>query len=168
MSNKEVIFCTLIFTSFIQLVEAQDVVLSPDKMLTLVPERIKGFRQVVDPKAMQMKIGTLTYTLCEKNFNDGKRTVKILLFDFKEATVMYNQATRKWDNQLTIESDSLVERSVITRNSSGWESFNKQNQTSQLFLGICDRFFLTMTGENLERGELRSILEMFPLEEFPK
>jgi hypothetical protein len=56
----------------------------------------------------------------------------------------------------------------MIRNCAGWESFNKQNKTSQLFLGICDRFFLTVTGENMELMELRKIIDEFPLEEFPK
>ena len=169
MLRNALLFSTLISVHFVSQVQAQDVaLLSPTKILKLVTNRIRGFQQIVDPKAIEMKIGTLTYTLCEKNFNDGKRTVKILLFDFKEASIMYNQATGKWNNQPIIESDSLVERSVIIRNCKGWESFNKQNQTSQMFLGIYDRFFLTMTGENLKLDELRNIVELFPLEEFPK
>jgi len=133
-----------------------------------VPKRIKGFQQIIDPKALEMKVGAITYTLCEKHFDDNKRTIKILLFDFKEASIMYNQATRKWNHQLVVESDSVIERSVMIRNCNGWESFSKQNKTSQLFLGICDRFFLTITGENMELGELRKVLDEFPLEEFPK
>ncbi|MEO7990875.1 MAG: hypothetical protein ABI663_15110 [Chryseolinea sp.] len=168
MLNKQLLLSILIFASLIHFAKAQDRVLSPDKMLKLVPNQIKGFQQRIDPKALQMNIGTLTYALCEKNFNDGKRSVKILLFDFKEASIMYSQATRKWSNQLIIESDSLVERSLKMTNCSGWESFSRQNQASQIFLGICDRFFLTMTGENVKLDELRSILNTFPLQEFPK
>lgn len=169
MVLKTLLLSLLISSHLGNHVRAQDVVLlSPDKILKLVPKRIKGFQQIDDPKALEMKVGTITYTLCEKRFEDRKRTVKILLFDFKEAAIMYNQATRKWNHQAIVESDSLVERSVMIRNCAGWESFNKQNNTSQLFLGICDRFFLTLTGENIELAELRRILDQFPLEEFPK
>lgn len=169
MLRKALLFSALISVHFANQVQAQDVaLLSPTKILKLIPNRIQRFQQTIDPKALQMKVGTLTYTLCEKNFNDGNRTVKILLFDFKEASIMYTQATRKWNNQLTIESDSLVDRSVIILNCTGWESFNKRNQTSQLFLGIRDRFLLTLTGEKMELGELRKVLDEFSLEEFPK
>ena len=163
------LFSVVISFHLVNRVQAQEVaLLSPTKILKLVPKRIKGFQQITDSKALQMKIGTLTYTLCEKNFNDGNRMVKILLFDFKEATIMYNQATRKWNNQPMIESDSLIECSLIMQNCKGWESFNRQKKASQIFLGICDRFFLTITGENMELFELRKVLDDFTLEEFPK
>ena len=148
---------------------AQNVaLLSPTNILKLVPMSIEGFQEDIDPKAREIKVGTLSYTVCEKNFSDRKRSVKILLFDFKEATIMYNQAMRKWNNQPNIESDSLVERSLMIRNCNGWESFNRHHKSSQLFLGICDRFFLTVMGENMKLDELRKVLDEFPLEEFPK
>lgn len=168
MLTKAIFFSALILIHFVNQLQAQDVaLLTPTEILKLIPKRIKGFQQIIDPKAREMKIGTLTYTLCEKHFNDGKRTVKILLFDFKEPSVMYNQATSKWKSQASIESDSLVDRSVIIRNCPGWESFSKQSKTSQLLLGIADRFFLTITGENMQVNELRKVLDEFLLEEFP-
>ncbi len=148
--------------------QAQDELLSPDKMLKLVPDRLKEFQQFVTPKAVKIKVGTLTYTLCERNFSNGKQSLKILLFDYKEAAIMYNQATKKWNTQPIIESDSIIERSMISTNCSGWESLNKHNKTAQIFLGICDRFFLMITGENVELDEIRNILNEFPLKEFPK
>lgn len=165
--KKVILFSTLMLISDIQLLQAQDGVLSPTKILKLVPDQIKGFQQLDDPKAMKMKVGTITYTLCEKHFNDGKRSIKILLFDFNEAAIMYKQATQKWSNQPFIESDTIVERSMMIKNCTGWESFYKQYKTSQLFLGICDRFFLTVSGENVELDELKKILDQFPLDEFP-
>lgn len=169
MFIKTLLFALVVSTHLGNHAQAQEVaLLSPHKVLKLVPKHIEGFHQIMDPKALQMKVGTVTYTLCEKNFNDGKRTVKILLFDFKEAAVMYNQATSKWNNQATIESDSIIERAVLIRNCTGWESSNKKNKTAQIFLGIHNRFFLTITGENMELNELQETLEWFPLAEFPK
>ena len=167
--SKKIFFTVLIWISFSSLLHAQgEKVLSPEKILELVPNRIRGFQQLVDPKAMEMKLGTLSYTLCDKKFDDGKRSIKILLFDFKEASIMYNQATKEWKNRFVIESDSLIERSVVMANCTGWESFNKQKKSSKIFLGICDRFFLTITGENVGLQELTEILNEFPLSEFPK
>ncbi|HOX81597.1 MAG TPA: hypothetical protein PLJ60_03235 [Chryseolinea sp.] len=147
---------------------AQNLVLLPSEMLKLVPGRVKGFQNTIEPKASQIHIGTLTYSLCEMNLFSGKRTVKILLFDFKEASIMYNQATRNWNTQPIIETDSLVERSLELANCKGWESASKKSKTTKLFLGISDRFFLTITGENVALDELRLILDTFPLSEFPK
>ncbi len=168
MLIKSLFICMLILHGFTHSSMAQNVAMLPNKLLALVPNRIKGFHKTADPKALQFHIGTLTYSLCQLNFANGKRSLKILLFDFKEASIMYNQATRNWINQPNIEYDSLIERSFEFKNCKGWESCSTQNKTSKIFAGIHDRFFLTITGENVGLDELRIILDTFPLSEFPK
>ena len=115
-----------------------------------------------------MQVGALTYSLCEKNFEAGNQSIKILLFDYKEAPIMYDQAMRGWNNLYPVESDSLIQRAVRMTNCTGWESYNKHQKTSLIILGICDRFFLTMTCQNVELETLQEIIQSFQLEKFPK
>jgi hypothetical protein len=147
----------------------QDVhVLSPKKMLKLIPDKINGFQETDESKARQTKLGDITYTLAEKHFHSGKRSIRILLFDYKEAPIMYNQAMREWGSHTFVDTDSLVYRSFATQNCSGWESYNLNSKRSQIFLGICDRFFMMITGENTDLVLLRLALQEIPLREFPK
>lgn len=81
---------------------------------------------------------------------------------------MYSQAMRKWNNSDPVESDSLILRVVKMDNCSGWESYSKQSGTSQIFLGICDRFFLNLTGEKVELEKLKEVVKEFKLDKFPK
>jgi hypothetical protein len=143
--------------------------LSPQDVLKLVPDKIKGFRADEDFKSKQMHVGTVSYSLCEKNFDaGGTKSIKILLFDFKNAPIMYTQAMRKWNNADPVESDSLILRTVTMDNCSGWEWYSKQSGTSQIFLGICDRFFLNMTGDNVELEKLKEVVKTIDLKKFPK
>jgi hypothetical protein len=142
-------------------------VLSPTKMLKLIPDRMKGF-QTDESKARQTKLGDITYTLAERHFHSGKRSIRILLFDYKEAPIMYNQAMREWGSHTFVDTDSLVFRSLATQNCSGWESYNLNSKRSQIFLGICDRFFMMITGENTDLVLLRLALQEIRLTEFPK
>lgn len=140
--------------------------LSPEKLSALIPARIKGFTPE-EAIGKQMKLGTLVYVIGERNFSAYKKSVKILLFDFKGAPIMYNQAMRRWDNQ-EILSDSIVVRGLHVTDCSGWESYHRQTSTSQVFLGICDRYFLTITGTNVDLDVLKDILAQIKPEQFPK
>ncbi|MFZ6002277.1 MAG: hypothetical protein ACOYW3_17320 [Bacteroidota bacterium] len=143
--------------------------LTPAEVLKLVPDKIKGFRADEDFKSKQMNVGTVSYSLCEKKFDGGgDKSIKILLFDFKNAPIMYSQAMRKWNNADPVESDSLILRVVTMDNCTGWEWYSKNSGTSQIFLGICDRFFLNMTGENVELDKLKDVVKEIKLDKFPK
>ncbi|MCI0751151.1 MAG: hypothetical protein L0Y35_04880 [Flammeovirgaceae bacterium] len=150
------------------LVAAQDrPVLSPEKVIKLVPEKVKGFYQEGDTKSRMMKLGDISYSLAERSFGRSKKKIKILLFDYNNAEIMYKQATRKWKDLPKMESDSVIERSITMTNCEGWESYNKTRNTSQIFLGVCDRFFLTITGDNVDLETLRGVAALFDMTQFP-
>lgn len=142
--------------------------LTPHEVAKLVPDEVKGFHAAEEFKSKQVDIGTISYALSEKSFNKGEKRIKILLFDFKDAPIMYTQAMRKWSNNDSIESDSLVLRVVALDNCTGWESYHKQTETSQIFLGVCERFFLTLTGEKVELDRLKEVVGEIQLAKFPK
>jgi hypothetical protein len=163
------LFSVLLLTIVPVVLHGQDAhVLSPKKMLNLIPDKIKGFQGIDESKARQTKLGDITYTLAEKHFHSGKRSIRILLFDYKEAPIMYNQAMREWGSHAFVDTDSLVFRSLTMQNCFGWESYNLNSKRSQIFLGICDRFFMMITGENTDLVLLRLVLQEIPLTEFPK
>jgi hypothetical protein len=81
---------------------------------------------------------------------------------------MYNQATKKFGNFSPIESDSLILRSVLFKDCTGWESYNRRQKNSQILLGICNRFFLTIEGTNVDLTFLKSVAETFKIDSFPK
>lgn len=146
-----------------------DKVLSAGEILKLIPDRVAGFSQTKDSQAKVIAFGDLRYSMVEKRFSAKKQqSVKILLFDYKEASIMYNQATRKFNTFTPVESDSLILRSVLMKDCVGWESYNVQQRNSQILLGICNRFFLTAEGTNVDLESLKKVIREFNLETFPK
>lgn len=142
-------------------------VLAPEKILKLTPEKIKGYIVDGEGRSTLIKMGTIRYSLVERRFAKGKEKVKILLFDYKEAPIMYKQAMRRWDKE-SVVTDSLVLRSIELQNCTGWESYNRYAYTSQIFLGICDRFFLMISAENVPLDRLRETLDAFSFKDFPR
>ena len=142
--------------------------LSPTKISKLVPLKLKGYRQRGDAKSTSIQLGNLTYSLSERSFEKGRQSVKILLFDYVEAPIMYDQAIRKWSTMTPVESDSIIFRRLHSPDSTAWESYSVINQHSQIIMGINKRFFLTLDGESMSLYELKQILMNFEFEKFPK
>ena len=160
-----VIFVMLAFTAKSQ----TDKVLSAEEIFKLIPDKVSGFSQTRDSQAKVITLGELRYAMAEKRFSAKKQqSVKILLFDYKEASIMYNQATRKFNTFTAVESDSLILRSVLMKDCTGWESYNIHRRNSQILLGICNRFFLSAEGTNVDLEALKKVILSFNLESFPK
>ncbi len=144
-------------------------ILPAEKIIELIPDKVKDFYLIDDAQSKLIKVGTLRYSMAEKNFSaNNKRSIKILLFDYKEAPIMYNQATRKFSTFTPVESDSLIMRSVLMADCTGWESYNVNRKNSQILLGVCNRFFLTVEGTNVDLEFLKKVVQNFKFETFPK
>lgn len=149
-------------------VKAQEIpLLTADEMIKLVPDRLEEFNRTDQNKGRTIKIGTLTYSIVERNFSKQKRKVVILLFDYNNAPIMYSQATKKWKDQPNIENDTIVDRSFVFSDSPGREYYHKFNKSSQLMLGINSRFYLLLRGEGVDLEALRAILRLFPFPVYP-
>jgi hypothetical protein len=150
-------------------VDAQNThVLTAEQIVRLIPEKIKGFYHDGDSKSKLITLGNIRYSMAEKNFISGKKRIKILLFDYKEAPIMYGQTTKRWTGLSAIESDSLIVRQVSMDQYAGWESFQVYQNTSQIVLNICDRFYLTLEGKGIDLTALKQILSEFKFEQYPR
>ncbi|MFZ2905210.1 MAG: hypothetical protein WAZ98_03300 [Cyclobacteriaceae bacterium] len=163
-----VLISSLILLTLISAIGQDGVMpLQPDVMMKLVPDKIEGFNRTDQNKGRMIKIGTLAYSIVERNFSKQKRKVVVLLFDYNNAPIMYSQATKKWKDQPNVEHDTLVDRSIVFSDFPGRESSMKFNQSAQLALGINDRFYLIVRGEGVDLNSLRAILALFPLSNYP-
>ena len=81
---------------------------------------------------------------------------------------MYKQSMRTWNKVNPIESDSVVLRSVTMADCEGWESYLRHTNQSQIFIGICGRFFLNMTGDKVELADLKAVLDRVRIDQFPR
>ena len=143
-------------------------VLSTKEITLLLPDYVKGFQKSGEPVSKVIKVGGIQYSLCDKRFLKGDQRIKFLLFDFKEAQIMYSQATKKWNLATPIVTDSLVQRPLVMDNCTGWETGNRKLSSSQIFLGIYNRYFLTIEGENVELEKLKTVLQEVDMSKFPR
>jgi hypothetical protein len=148
--------------------QAQVAELKTDEILKLLPDKIEGFHAFEEPKSERMKIGTITYTLCEKKFKAHEKSIQLLLFDFLHADIMYKQAVGKWAEIKPIETESTVMRIIEKDNCTGLESYQKHTEESQISLGIGGRYLLNITGHHVDLATLHAALDLIVLGKFPK
>jgi hypothetical protein len=169
MTAASVVSLVLSFIVFSAEAQKENATLTADELVKLIPNKFEDFYMNSDPQSKLIAIGTLRYSIAEKNFvASRKRSIKILLFDYREALIMYNQATRKFSTYTPITSDTLVFHSLAMTDCTGWESYNVRRNFSQIMLGVCDRFFLTIEGTNVELRELKKVIGAFKFDTFPK
>jgi hypothetical protein len=161
------IFVLWMFTGAIVVV-AQATLLSERELDAFLPVSVKGYNQSGQSKGKVMKIGTLRYSLAQRTFTKGDTKIKILLFDYVEAPVMYKQATQKFETFTQQHTDSLVLKPLELSNGVGWEKYSSHNTSTQIFTGINNRFYLTLEGQNVSMSELKLMLERIPLSSFPR
>jgi hypothetical protein len=149
-------------------VQEQTTLLSERELDAFLPVSVKGYNQSGQSKGKVMKIGTLRYSLAQRTFTKGDAKIKILLFDYAEAPVMYKQATQKFETFTLQHTDSLILKPLELSNGVGWENYSMHNTSTQILLGINSRFYLTLEGENVSISELKIILEMILVERFPR
>ena len=164
MKNR--IYSFLIFFCFFSFSLSAQHSLPTEEIVKLLPDYLKGFQQTEAPISKLIRVGGIQYSLCDKRFSKGNQRIKFLLFDFKEAPIMYSQATKKWSSAIPIVTDSVVQRPFVIENCSGWETANYKMGSSQIFLGIYDRFFLTIEGENVEQERLKLLLQEVDFRKF--
>src|SRR5436190_6996891 len=92
--NVRVLITTIILISFFTVHAQRSKVLSAQKITKLLPSKIPNYYLKGIARSSEMKVGTLTYSLCERNFARGKKQVRILLFDYVDAPIMYQQVMR--------------------------------------------------------------------------
>lgn len=137
-------------------------------LLNLIPNELAGYDQVGKFKSREIKIGTMSYTVGEKEFSHQRSRVKLLLFDYQDAPVMFEQTTRPWLNTAVVDSDSVKRQRIEWVGNKGWESENTSTQSAQVALAINQRFVLMLIGENCRLSDLYTILGIFDLSRFPK
>ena len=164
---KRLLIITLLSASALACYAQGRPVLAPEKMMKLVPEKIKGFYVDGDAKSRLIQLGDISYSIAERSFSNNRKKIKILLFDYNNAEIQYTQATRKWKDLPPAETDSLSQQRLVLTNCEGWESYNKTNNSSQIFLGICQRFFLIISGDHVDIETLHQVVGLFDMTRFP-
>jgi hypothetical protein len=141
--------------------------LSPREISQLIPTRVVGFSARADSKSAKQRIGNLTYSYCQNEYRKDEKFLKILLFDYLQASIMYDQALASWRKMEQVQTDSAFFKRWDSNGITGWQTVHSTMHTSQIALGINNRFFLLLEASNVPIDELKRICESLQAANFP-
>jgi hypothetical protein len=165
--NVRLLITTIILILSLAVHAQRSKVLSAQQISKLLPSKIPGYYLKGIARSSEMKIGTLTYSLCERNFAKGKRQIRILLFDYIDAPIMYQQMIRNQSNMTPVENDSIIYKPMEIAGGKGWQSVNTQANESKLILGLYERYYLSIEGDNIDFTEVMNVFNQIDLKKFP-
>lgn len=142
--------------------------LTPKQLDRLLPKKIEGFRDETDPRSIQTKVGNLVYTLAERNLKTKTGKVKLLLFDYVEAPVMFQQATKQWTAMPQNTTDSTSFIATLSDSVSTWRSVDRVHGRDQLVITLYKRYLINITSQGLADDQLNQLVRLIEPSKFPK
>ncbi len=107
----------------------------------LLPEKImNGYARGESGNAKVMKIGNLQYSMAEISYVNGRKQIKVMLFDYAAASIMYEQSVKKFKAFEPVSNDSLFIQPLQINQGNGWQVAKPVSKSAQVALGIFNRF----------------------------
>lgn len=119
-----------------------------------LPIAIEGY-DMEDPEGttLNMEGFSVSSATAEYTNADGGY-IRVSILDYNAARSVYKMSTAMWGMGITIDSDDEYAKSFSLNNDiSGWESFEKINNKSNVAAGIGNRLLITIEANNQSDSE---------------
>ncbi|MCZ8023392.1 MAG: hypothetical protein O9302_13830 [Cyclobacteriaceae bacterium] len=140
--------------------------LSPKELSSFIPDKIFGYKKQAKETSRAIKIGNISYSLCEKHYLKEKNEVKVLLFDYADAPIMYTQVMSDREKMIAVDSVYFSPYELVV--GKAHQSYNPNQKSAQFFAGINERFFLQISCDNCTQDFLLPVIQSIRYSEFPK
>lgn len=140
-------------------------VLGAEAISRLLPTSIKGLSNTSDTKAKLITMGEMKYAMAEKTFGVGRKSIRLMLFDYGGAPVMLLQTQRSWSDFVAVNSDSLVRRPYTHPFYTGWETTT--STATQIVLIVHDRYVLVASSEHAGQEDVMNAIRQVDFAKFP-
>ncbi|MCF8367989.1 MAG: hypothetical protein K9G76_03030 [Bacteroidales bacterium] len=165
MKTLKTIFFSLMLTTALQLV-AQNEVMPYQDLQTYLPTSVPDY-EAGEPGGSSMNMQNMSFSSADIIFtNSNGEELRITLLDYSASMMMYQAATAVWSTEMSFEDDESIAKSVKwSEKIAGWEEYRKKDKEAKLFLGISERFFLSIeaTGQS-NMDFVKNVAKSMPLD----
>jgi hypothetical protein len=114
-----------------------------------LPTAVKGFLPDSEPNGNTISMGHYLFSTVEQNFVRNEEYLKITIFDYSESSSLYEQSSLIWELGEVEQDEFGYARPAKFTNTSvaGWESFDKETQIAEIYIGINNRFVIVISAE---------------------
>jgi hypothetical protein len=143
--------CALLFLLFLPVfITAQDGRALPHKELQkYLPASVKGYTAEEGSNGSTINMGDQVFATVEQNYVKDDTYLKITLFDYSQASALFEQSSMMWSDGLSIQNDEGYERSArfSQKDVRGWETFDSEDQLAEIYIGVKKRFIIIISAE---------------------
>lgn len=130
-------------------------------LINMLPEETNGFIREGKPEGSTLKMQGTTYSVASKQYNNGSSELEIMLYDYLGAE---SYATAMSAGQFEYESTEGSSKSIDIDGMTGWVTQDFESRESNLMLFKDGRFWLAISGQDLNEETLTAIAKDIPLD----
>ncbi|MDJ1468723.1 hypothetical protein QNI19_21775 [Cytophagaceae bacterium DM2B3-1] len=128
-------------------VKRGDTMALPGKeLLRLLPNCIASYQPSGTSGSSLISLMGSKYRVAEQTYKKDKKTLKVSITDYNGAYTLYNVATATFASGVAIDNNEQIVRPIAlpSKEAKGWETFDKQSNKATVFVGIGERFLITI------------------------
>lgn len=118
-----------------------------------------------------MNMTGMSYSVGEQTYNKGDDYVKVNIVDYNGAYGMYTGVIAMYGAGFSMEDDNQRMQGVDLgiKDVKGWEILQKKEKTASVFLGVGERFLVTVEASNQDDSDfVQSVAKELALSELAK
>lgn len=160
---KRLLSFALVFFLLLNICDAQNTkILHFKELQKYLPSSIKGYTADAQPNGNTITMGDQVFSTVEQNFVREDIYLKITIFDYFQAAQLFEQSALIWTQGFSLVNDEGFARTLkfAQPDVAGWETFDAESQTAEIFVGIKNRFFIIINAEGQrDTGFIKSLAE---------
>ncbi|MDW3192206.1 MAG: hypothetical protein R8G66_07570 [Cytophagales bacterium] len=123
-------------------------------LINILPESTQGYQREGKPEGSTMKMQGVAYSMAQKSYSNGSKDLEITLYDYLGAE---SYAMAMTSGQYEYESTEGYSKSIVIDSMNGWITYDNSSKESNLMLFKDGRFWVMVSGENLDENALTNI-----------
>jgi len=124
-------------------------------LIKYLPTSIDGYKMNGEATGGSIEVTNMSYSSAEVKFKNDTSSIDITLLDYNNATTLYAASTAIWATGLKIDTPNEFAQSIkLDDDITGWEDIKKRTNQTTLFVGIGDRFLLSLKGSHQKNTDL--------------
>ncbi len=137
----------LALTCFTVSAFSQDKAIHYTELQKYLPSELMGYSHSADPDGSSFEMNGMSYSTAIQKYGKGDSEMDITIIDYHGALTMYSAASMAWGAGMSFEdADQKAEGTEIDGHK-GWQVYDKKDQTTQLMLGVKDRYLVTIEAD---------------------
>lgn len=121
-----------------------------------LPTSIGEYKLDGTPLTVTSKSDNNPYSMASKVYKKKDATLTIVIFDYEKNPELLKKYTSSW-SATPVDDETQTAQAVAVENLPSWESFNKKDNTSQLYVNVNNRYLLYLSGKGNSPDFLKAV-----------